>query len=110
MQALRHTWFERIDEGSTKPPIHVQCQASASMEPANIVKGHSDGVRDTPPQSLNTSATHGTDILRFIGCDPLTGAYNNKTALAQQSCTSATGFPAGDKFYNNHNNLMRCVL
>lgn len=43
---------------------------------------------------------------RFINCDPQTGAYTNNTALAQQSCSSATGFRQGDKYFNNFGNLM----
>ena len=79
------------------------------MSVNDILSGMSDGVRDTPAQSLNGTYNPVTNILRFINCDPVTGAYTNTTAFAQQSCTSATGFPAGDKFYNNFNNLMRCA-
>lgn len=85
-----------------------QCKASASMDPRDIISGMSDGVRDTPAQSLNSTNNPVTNILRFIGCDEQTGAYTNTTANAQQSCNSANGFPAGDRYLNNYNNLMRC--
>jgi hypothetical protein len=60
------------------------------------------GVRDTTAQSLNYTGA----IIRFVGCDPATGLYTNSSINAQQSCTSADGFPAGDAYYNNYNNLM----
>jgi hypothetical protein len=41
-----------------------------------------------------------------VGCDAATGLYTNSSVNAQQSCTSAVGFPAGDVYYNNYNNLM----
>jgi hypothetical protein len=104
---LHHTWFEEDMRGHAKPSISQQCRGSASMDPMDVVYGRSDGVRDTPAQSLNYTADGGTDILRFVKCDPETGAYRNTTALAQKSCTSATGYPAGDRYYNNYNNLMR---
>jgi hypothetical protein len=50
-----------------------------------------------------------TDILRFIDCNPQTGAYSNTTAYAQQSCNAAAGFPQGDQYFNNFNNLMSYV-
>lgn len=83
-----------------------QCFGSASQQPADIAAGRSDGVRDTPAQSLNGTANDVTNILRFINCDPTTGEYTNSTAYAQQSCTAAVGFPDGDKYFNNFNNLM----
>jgi hypothetical protein len=63
-------------------------------------------VRDTVAQSLNGTNNPVTNILRFVACDPETGAYGNTTAFAQQSCHSGTGYPAGDGYYNNYNNLM----
>lgn len=104
-QMLHHTWYEEANMVK-KPPLSWQCEKSASMEPVDILAARSDGVRDTPAQSLNGTKNGVTDILRFIGCDPETGAYSNTTAYAQQSCTSNTGFEAGDGYYNNYNNLM----
>lgn len=89
-----------------KPPLSWQCEKSASMDAVDILAARSDGVRDTPAQSLNGTKNSVTDILRFIGCDPETGAYANTTAYAQQSCTSESGYAAGDDYYNNYNNLM----
>jgi len=76
------------------------------MEAVDILAARSDGVRDTPAQSLNGTKNSVTDILRFIGCDPDTGHYTNTSAYAQQSCTTQTGFAPGDGYYNNFNNLM----
>jgi hypothetical protein len=76
------------------------------MDPIDIISARSDGVRDTPAQSLNGTRNSVTDILRFIGCDPQTGRYTNNTAYAQQSCTSAEGYAPGDGYINNYNNLM----
>lgn len=106
LQMLRHTWYEAYE--TTHPPVQSQCKGSASMDPYDIMAGRSDGVRDTPAQSLNGSASldQKTDILRFVKCDQQTGAYKNRTAFAQQSCTSEVGFPNGDKYYNNFGNLM----
>lgn len=98
---LHHTWYE-----AGQPSVPDQCVGSASQDPADIAAGKSDGVRDTPAQSQNGTKNDVTSILRFINCDPATGTYTNTTAFAQQSCTSAVGFPEGDKYFNNFNNLM----
>jgi hypothetical protein len=50
-----------------------------------------------------------TDILRFVDCNPQTGSYSNTTAFAQQSCNAAVGFPQGNEYFNNFNNLMSYV-
>jgi hypothetical protein len=102
---LHHTWFEEAGLGA-KPSVKWQCQKSASMDAADILAARSDGVRDTPAQSLNGTHNRVTDILRFIGCDPDTGHYGNTTAFAQQSCTPENGYVHGDGYYNNYNNLM----
>ena len=102
---LGHTWFQNPYPGPA-PPIAEQCSASASMNPANVIDGRSDGVRDTPAQSLNGTRNNVTDILRFLHCNVRTGAYKNQTAFAQQSCTGETGYERGDTYYNNYNNLM----
>lgn len=87
-----------------------QCRDAASLDPEAVVNEHSDGVVDTPAQIANASTpAGGMNILRFIRCDEQTGAYTNTSANAQQSCNTAAGFPDGEKFYNNYNNMMRCV-
>jgi hypothetical protein len=101
LQMLAHTW-NQVGGGS----VANQCVASASLSARDIVEGYSDGVRDTVAQSLNGTVNPVTNILRFVACDPVTGAYTNTTANAQQSCHSGTGYPAGDGYYNNYNNLM----
>lgn len=62
-------------------------------------------MRDTFAQSLNSTGA----ILRFVNCDPQTGAYSNSSVKAQQSCSAAAGFPQGDSYFNNFNNLMSYV-
>ncbi|WIA21072.1 hypothetical protein OEZ85_005392 [Tetradesmus obliquus] len=96
---LHHTWFEATWE---RQEAAAQCHGSASMDPTDIAAFRSDGVRDTTAQSLNYTG----QIIRFVGCHPATGLYTNSSINAQQSCTSAVGFPAGDAYYNNYNNLM----
>jgi hypothetical protein len=99
---LHHTWFEPTWERAS---ISSQCKGSASQAISDIVADRSDGVRDTFAQSLNSTGA----ILRFVNCDPQTGAYSNTTAYAQQSCNAAAGFPQGDQYFNNFNNLMSYV-
>ncbi|WIA14405.1 hypothetical protein OEZ85_002931 [Tetradesmus obliquus] len=102
---LHHTWYEERRFGG-KPSLQEQCEMSASTHPADIIAGRSDGVRDTPAQSLNGTRNSVTDILRFVDCNLQTGAYSNTTAYAQQSCSAAVGFPQGSNYFNNFNNLM----
>jgi hypothetical protein len=102
LQMLHHTWFEPTWERAT---ITSQCKGSASQSITDIVADRSDGVRDTFAQSLNSTGA----ILRFVNCDPQTGAYSTSSAYAQQSCNTASGFPQGDQYFNNFNNLMSYV-
>lgn len=108
--AVGHTWYQSgYYQGNGTASIKEQCELNASEDVEQIVRYISDGVRDTPPQSLNGSFIPGvtpTSILRFVKCDEKTGAYTNTSAFAQQSCTAEHGFPAGEPFYNNYNNLM----
>jgi hypothetical protein len=99
---LHHTWYEPSWERAS---LSMQCKRSASQAIDDIVDDRSDGVRDTFAQSLNSTGA----ILRFVNCDPQTGAYSNSSANAQQSCTSAVGFAQGDSYFNNFNNLMSYV-
>uniref|UniRef100_A0A383VA71 SMB domain-containing protein n=1 Tax=Tetradesmus obliquus TaxID=3088 RepID=A0A383VA71_TETOB len=96
---LHHTWFEPSWERAS---LSTQCKRSASQAVDDIVNSRSDGVRDTFAQSLNSTGA----ILRFVNCDPQTGAYSNSSVNAQQSCSAAAGFPQGDSYFNNFNNLM----
>jgi hypothetical protein len=102
---LHHTWYEEMGTAGM-PPVSHQCAKSASMDAIDIVSARSDGVRDTPAQSLNGTHNPVTDILRFVHCDPETGHYTNTSAYAQQSCTPENGFETGEGYYNNYNNLM----
>jgi hypothetical protein len=99
---LHHTWFEPSWESAT---MASQCRGSASQSLSDIVADRSDGVRDTFAQSLNSTGK----ILRFVNCDPQTGAYSDTRPFAQQSCNAAAGFPQGDQYHNNFNNLMSYV-
>jgi hypothetical protein len=102
LQMLHHTWYEPSWERAS---LSTQCKRSASQSIDDIVNDRSDGVRDTFAQPLNSTGA----ILRFVNCDPATGAYSNSSANAQQSCSSAVGFAQGDNYFNNFNNLMSYV-
>ncbi|WIA13133.1 hypothetical protein OEZ85_006728 [Tetradesmus obliquus] len=97
---LYHTWYQ----GNQFTPAQEQCSESASLNVNSITSSLSDGVRDTPAISLNY--TGDGKIIRFVNCSMY--EYTNTSALAQQSCTSASPafFPQGDRYYNPYFNLM----
>lgn len=91
---LQQTWAQATTDQADG------CVASADYtSQLAVVNGDSDGVRDTPPQTV---AASGSDMPIFFNC---TGT-SLSTFFPKQSCTAATGYPAGNNYFANFVNFL----